>query len=384
MKLETIKLLPAKEKAIKRGHPWVFSGALASHSVKPGEWAELCDHNGQFLAMGFVEPGSIAFKIAARERYSPEELIRLRIANALEFRRNAGLLKNESTQICRLFFAEGDGIPGLVADGYGSHCVLQFHSRAVFKYRHFIAEIFAENGFTNVYSKSRESLHDKGIEDSYLLGEKQEDVFLEHGLKFKVDWELGQKTGFFIDQRENRKLIGTLSKGKKVLNAFSYTGGFSIYALASGAKEVVSLDSSAKAIVLANENAVLNGYESKHHGVTQDAFDYLKDMPNDFDVVVLDPPAFAKNQRVTHNAVQAYKRINSMAMEKMSPGSQLLTFSCSQHISRELFTSTLRAAAIDCGRSVRLVQHLQQPIDHPSNMVHPEGEYLKGLWLQVD
>ena len=384
MKLPSIHLLPAKEKAIKRGHPWVFSGALSKHSVKPGEWAELCDHNGRFLAMGFVEPGSIAFKIASREAYQPEELIRLRIERAIAFRRKAGLLDRKDHQICRLFFAEGDGLPGLVIDAYGIHCVVQFHSRAVFHYRHLIAEILAEQGFPNVFSKSRESLHDKGIEDSYLLGGKQEDVFLEYGLKFKVDWEQGQKTGFFIDQRENRRLIGTLSKNKKVLNAFSYTGGFSIYALAGGATDVVSLYSSAKAIELAHDNAVLNGYESKHHGVIQDAFEYLKDMPSDFDVVVLDPPAFAKSQRVTHNAVQAYKRINSMAMEKMPAGSQLLTFSCSQHISRELFTSTLRAAAIDCGRSVRLVQHLQQPLDHPSNLVHPEGEYLKGLWLQVD
>jgi 23S rRNA (cytosine1962-C5)-methyltransferase len=384
LKIPTIHLLPAKEKAIKRGHPWVFSGALDKHSVKPGEWAELCDHNGRFLALGFVEPGSIAFKIAAREIFTPEELIRFRIEKAIEFRRKAGLLNKKENEIIRLFFAEGDGLPGLVVDAYGKHCVVQFHSRAVFFYRHLIAEILADQGFPNVFSKSKESLHDKGIEDSYLLGGKQEDVFLENGLKFKVDWELGQKTGFFIDQRENRRLLGTMSEGKKVLNAFSYTGGFSIYALAGGASEVVSLDSSAKAIALANENASINGFESKHSGIIQDAFEYLKDMPTDFDVVVLDPPAFAKSQRVTHNAVQAYKRINSMAMEKMTAGSQLLSFSCSQHISRELFTSTLRAAAIDCGRSVRLVQHLQQPVDHPSNLVHPEGEYLKGLWLQVD
>ncbi len=381
--LEEIRLLPAKEKSILRGHPWVFSGALYNVPSKPGIWAKLCDHNGRFLAIGYTEAGSIAFKIAGYQDVDPMALIEQRIERALQLRAHLGLLNNAQTNIFRAFFAEGDGLPGLIADCYGQHIVLQFHALALYHMRNEIAEIYQKAGFKTVYSKSKESLQQGLALDEYLIGHKHEEVFLEYGNRFKIDWETGQKTGFFIDQRENRRLLGSLAANRRVLNVFSYSGGFSVYALNAHAKWVVSVDSSKKAIELCHNNVELSENPSSHDALAVDAFEYLQNMPDDFDVVVLDPPAFAKNQRVTHNAVQAYKRINAMAMKHMQKGSDLLTFSCSQHISRELFVSTIRAAAIESKKSVQIIMQLQQPADHPQNLLHPEGEYLKGLWVKV-
>lgn len=383
MSLPALRLLPAKEESVKRGHPWIFSGALAPHDLPAGTWAELHDHNGHYLGTGFTEPGSIAFKWVGKERWSPEEFLRKRLHEAHALRHSLGILHRPDLAIYRLFFAEGDGLPGLVIDVYGGHAVVQLHSKALLPFTDLLAEILLELGYAAVYLKSRESLHDQNLEDGYLFGSRQTDVFLENGIPFRVDWEGGQKTGFFIDQRNSRQRVRQLAHGLKVLNAFSYTGGFSSYALMGGAKEVVSLDSSKKAIQLAESNAQLLHTSGLHTGVAQDAFDYLKEMPDDFDLVILDPPAFAKNQRARHKAVQAYKRINAMAMKRMRAGSWLLTFSCSQHISRELFASTVRAAAIESRKQVRLIEHLQQPEDHPSSLLHPEGEYLKGLLLQI-
>lgn len=383
MNLPALRLLPAKEESVKRAHPWIFSGALAPHDLAAGTWAELHDHNGQYLGTGFTEPGSIAFKWVGKERLSPEDFLRTRLQEAHLLRRSMGMLNRADLEIYRLFFAEGDGLPGLVIDIYGGHAVVQLHSKALLPYTAVLTEILVELGYSSVYLKSRESLHDQNLVDAYLHGERQATVFLENGIPFQVDWEGGQKTGFFIDQRNNRQKVRELAEGKKVLNAFSYTGGFSSYALMGGATEVVSLDSSKKAIQLAESNAELLNFSGIHTGVSQDAFDYLKEMPDHFDLVILDPPAFAKNQRARHKAVQAYKRINAMAMKRMRSGTWLLTFSCSQHISRELFVSTVRAAAIESRKQLRLIEHLQQPADHPSSLLHPEGEYLKGLLLQI-
>lgn len=378
-----IRLLPGKEQSIKRGHPWVFSGALGKHNVAPGQWARLLDHNGQFLGTGYTEKGSIAFKMVGREELSPEDYIKLRLKEAFELRKSLGVLHREDLEIYRLFFAEGDGLPGLIIDVYGKHCVVQLHAYALIPFIQLIADQLVEFGYTTVYSKSRESLHSKQLTNDYLRGEKEQEVFLENGIPFHVDWETGQKTGFFIDQRDNRQKVRELAEGRRVLNVFSYTGGFSSYALKGGAKEVVSLDSSEKAIELANANANLLRVEGKHTGLAEDAFEYLKHMPSDFDLVVLDPPAFVKSPKARHKAVQAYKRINMLAMRKMKSGSLLFTFSCSQHINRDLFVSTIRAAAIESKKSIRIIQHLQQPNDHPSSLLHPEGEYLKGLLLQI-
>lgn len=383
MKLPSIQLLPAKEESVKRGHPWVFSRALAKSDVRTGLWAQLEDHNGKYLGIGITEAGSIAFKWVGSEQWSPKEFIQNRIQRAFQFRKQLGYIDRNDLEIYRLFFAEGDGLPGLIIDIYGVHAVVQLYSYALMPYTELIAKELVSLGYSTVFLKCKQSLHDDKLENLYLMGEKQGDTFLENGIPFLVDWEHGQKTGFFIDQRNNRQRLRELSAGKNVLNVFSYTGGFSSYALMGGAKSVVSLDSSKPAIELAERNASQLDVEGKHEGITQDAFEFVKNMPDDFDIVVLDPPAFAKNHHARHKAVQAYKRINSLAMKKMKPGSWLFTFSCSQHITRELFVSTIRAAAIDSGRELKLVEHLQQAADHPSSLLHPEGEYLKGVLLQM-
>jgi 23S rRNA (cytosine1962-C5)-methyltransferase len=235
----------------------------------------------------------------------------------------------------------------------------------------------------NVYFKTRESLHRSDLEEGYALGAQSESVFTENGLRFKVDWETGQKTGFFLDQRESRARLGSRCKGAKVLNVFSYTGGFSVYALAGGAEQVTSVDSSKKAMALAVENAEINGFSQRHQAVVADAFEYLGTLEPGFDRIVLDPPAFAKNRHSTHNASLAYRRINRMAIEAIETGGELFTFSCSQHIDRAMFASIVRAAAIDSGRSIQVLGHFTQPPDHPFDLRHPEGEYLKGLWIKV-
>lgn len=376
-------LKKGKDRSVLRGHPWVFSGALKAEVEKAGEWMELCDHQGTSLGLGFTENGSIAFKSIGSAFPSPEQAIVTRLQEAHTLRKDQGLVDRQDLDIYRLFFAEGDGLPGLIIDSYGAHAVVQIHSRAYLEHLELITEQLVLLGYRAVYLRQRSSLRDEKLEDGYLMGKREEEVFLENGIPFHVDWEQGQKTGFFIDQRDNRQLVRKLASGKNVLNLFSYTGGFSSYALKGGARSVVSLDSSQAAVEMACRNAELLDAAQKHTGLTEDAFDYLKKMPEGFDLVVLDPPAFVKSPRSRHRAVQAYKRINAWAMKAMPSSSTLLTFSCSQHLGRELFASTVRAAAIESGREVRLLQHLQQSVDHPSRMEHPEGEYLKGLLLQL-
>lgn len=381
-------LAPGKEKSLQRRHPWIFSGAVARFDRQPeeGDWVEVRSHKGEVLATASWQRGSIALRVLEFGAIpDTEEFFARRLGDARNYRLSLPGLLGDHTNTYRLFFGEADGIPGLVVDVYGSHAVLQAHQWGVWQHKETIAKALTQldAGITAVYDKSRESLHSKEIRDGYLIGSRTEEKFLENGFRFEVDWEKGQKTGFFLDQRDNRQLLLPYSKDKKVVNTFCYTGGFSVYALAGGAKEVISVDVSATAMELTDRNVALAKGTDRHTGVTSDVFDFLKQSPADIDVLVLDPPAFAKSRNVTHNAIQGYKRLNAMGMEKIKPGGFLFTFSCSQHITRELFLNTVRAAAMESGRPMRLVQHLQQPADHPSSLYHPEGEYLKGLVVQL-
>jgi 23S rRNA (cytosine1962-C5)-methyltransferase len=387
-----VKLKKGKEQSLLRGHPWVFSGAIANDTqhTKAGVWVDVLDYKGGFLGSGHFAKGSIAVRIMSHTPIKTvEEFYAEKLQKAINHRLNTGIFSLPKTNLWRLVFGEGDGMPGLIIDQYGDTLVIQTHSEGVHLDLPIIVsalQSLKNVNFTAIYNKSADALQSKTMkaENGYLFGESANNAVKEYGHNFLVDWEGGQKTGFFIDQRENRRLVGQYAKNKKVLNAFCYTGGFSIYALDAGAKEVHSVDISAKAMELTAQNASLSANEKNHHAVTADVFDYLKNMDDDFDMVVLDPPAFAKSKHTTHNAVQGYKRINAMAMKKIKPGGLLFTFSCSQNISAKLFEDTIRAAAIEVGRPCRIIHRLTQPADHPVNIFHPEGEYLKGLALAVD
>lgn len=384
----TVQLAPGKEKALERRHPWIFSGAIAKihGQPNPGDWVEVKSSKGLLLATAYWQPGSIALRVLEFGAVNDKgAFYSKRLQAAAAYRRSLPNLISKSTNCYRLFFGEGDGIPGLVVDVYGSHAIMQAHQWGIWQDRHLIAQkLIGINGIAAVFFKSQETLHSKEVVDEYLIGERREEVFVENGHQFLVDWEGGQKTGFFLDQRDSRQLLSTYAPGKKVVNTFCYTGGFSIYALAAGARQVISVDVSAAAMSLTDQNAQLTGKAQNHQSITADVFDFLKSQPADVDVLILDPPAFAKSRKVTHNAMQGYKRLNAMGMEKIVPGGYLFTYSCSQHINRELFTNTVRSAAMEVGRTMRLVAHLQQPADHPSNLYHPEGEYLKGLLIQLE
>lgn len=388
MYFKKVFLKKDKEKAIKRRHPWIFSGAIAKFEANPidGDWFDIYSASNAFLATGYYSPGSIALRIVSFKKIVNitawfEEILE----NALALRKNAGIATLKNTNTYRLLFAEGDGVPGLIIDKYGDTLVMQCHTTGVYKHRKTFAEILAQKiHVKNIYDKSAESIKGESVENEYLLGSNSNNVVEEYGNKFFIDWEEGQKTGFFIDQRENRKSVAHFSKDKKVLNVFCYTGGFSIYALNAGAKEVHSVDISAKAMELTDKNVALCKFPEKHHSFTADVFDFLKNMDEDYDVIILDPPAFAKSKRKTHNAMMAYKRINAMAIKKMKPGSVLFTFSCSQNISTQVFTDAIRAAAIEQSKSIKILERLNQTADHPVNIFHPEGEYLKGLILRVE
>jgi 23S rRNA (cytosine1962-C5)-methyltransferase len=306
-------------------------------------------------------------------------------------RKSLNLVDNPNTNVYRLVFAEGDGMPGLVIDIYNKAAVIQAHSVGMYKLKDELAQALQDiykDKLDTIYVKSKESLPKNlpfDVENHFLLGEKESDVVLENGYKFEVNWVEGQKTGFFIDQRYNRDLVGQYSKGKKVLNTYCYTGGFSIYALEGDAREVHSVDSSKIAIELTDENVKLNGFgNDKHKSFAIDTMSFLNEMEEPYDLIILDPPAFAKHRDVRHKAVQGYKRINATAFKKIAPGGILFTFSCSQVVDRRLFESTVLAAAIQSGRKVRVLHHLSQPADHPVSIFHPEGEYLKGMVLFVE
>ncbi|HEU5293131.1 MAG TPA: class I SAM-dependent rRNA methyltransferase [Cyclobacteriaceae bacterium] len=388
-----VVLKKGRDISLQRFHPWVFSGGIAKKedSISDGDWVSVANASGKILGYGHYQNGSIAIRILHFGSNAPSANIYLeKIADALTLREKAGLISYE-TNAFRLIHGEGDGLPGLIIDYYDGVAVMQAHSFGMHNDRSQIAEALKQvlqEKLNAVYYKSKTTLPGKARndqQDGYLLGMSGvPHVVLEHGKKFYVDWEEGQKTGFFLDQRENRKLLGEFSAGKKVLNTFCYTGGFSVYSLKAGAEFVHSVDASEKAIELTRKNLELNGFDSNTHSCHAiDTFEFLKDKKDIYDLIILDPPAFAKHRDARHQAIKGYQRLNSEAMKAIKSGGIIFTFSCSQVVDRQLFYDTVSSAAILAGREVKVLHQLTQPPDHPVSMFHPEGEYLKGLVVYV-
>lgn len=387
-------LKPKKEESLLRFHPWVFSGAIQSIEGKPeeGDLVEIYGTNQRFLGIGHYQIGSIAVRILSFQQIVIDALFWTeRIQAAYRLRQALGLAGVDNNNTFRLIHGEGDNLPGLIVDMYAHTAVIQAHSVGMHYARQQVAEALKAvlgDSLQNIYYKSEATLPFKanlGSEDGYLLGGEVEDIALENGLKFFVDWQKGQKTGFFVDQRENRSLLEHYAKGRSVLNMFCYTGGFSFYAMRGKAQVVHSVDSSAKAISLTNKNIELNyPGDPRHEAFAEDAFKYLEKMGSNYDLIILDPPAFAKHKNVLRNALQGYRKLNAIAFEKIKPGGILFTFSCSQVVSKENFRLAVFSAAAQSGRNVRILHQLTQPADHPVNIYHPEGEYLKGLVLYVE
>lgn len=389
-----IYLKPKKEESLLRFHPWVFSGAIQGMERKPeeGDLVEVYSSDNRFLAIGHYQIGSIVVRVLSFEKRPIDHQFWVdRIRSAYQLRCILGLANTPNNNTFRLIHGEGDALPGLVIDMYANTAVMQAHSVGMHKCRMEIAAALKEvvgDALQNIYYKSETTLPykaDLNSENGYLLGQDVDDIALENGLKFYVDWQKGQKTGFFVDQRENRKLLEHYAKGRSVLNMFCYTGGFSFYAMRGGAKLVHSVDSSAKAISLTNRNVELNfPGDLRHEAYAEDAFKYLERMGSNYDLIILDPPAFAKHKDVLRNALQGYRKLNAIAFEKIKPGGILFTFSCSQVVSKENFRLAVFSAAAQSKRNVRILHQLTQPADHPVNIYHPEGEYLKGLVLYVE
>ena len=390
---KNLYLKRGKDASLLRYHPWVFSGAVArmDDGLTEGEIVRVLDVNGSFLALGHFQIGSIMVRILSFEDQVIDGTFwRKRLSQALAVRRSLGL-QREDNDIYRLVHGEGDAMPGLVIDVYGKAAVMQAHSVGMHLCRMDVAEALSDvmgQTLEAVYYKSDTTLPYKAnleSENGYLIGGNSAAIAVENGLKFHIDWLKGQKTGFFVDQRENRSLLEHYAKGRKVLNMFCYTGGFSVYALRGGASEVHSVDSSERAIEVTDSNVALNFPDVKHHkSYAEDAFKYLQNMNSDYDLIVLDPPAFAKHKDALRNALKGYTRLNAKAFEKIKPGGILFTFSCSQAVNKEQFRLAVFTAAAQSGRFVRILHQLHQPADHPINIYHPEGEYLKGLVLYVE
>ena len=392
--MNTIKLKPGKEDSLLRYHPWVFSGAIASLPDGLEEGDEVCvtDSKGNVLGVGHYQIGSIAVRILdfGTDTITDDFFLR-RLTSAWALRRTLGLIRTDNTCF-RLVHGEGDFLPGLVIDIYGDTAVMQAHSPGMHFARHKIAEaltVLPDARIRNVYYKSDTTLPYKAHLDpdnEYLIGSYDGNIALENGLQFNIDWLKGQKTGFFVDQRENRALLEKYAKGRKVLNMFCYTGGFSVYAMRGGALSVDSVDSSSKAVALTDANIALNfPGDDRHHTYDLDAFKYLADMEKDkYDLIILDPPAFAKHRGAIKNGLIGYRKLNARAFEKIKSGGVLFTFSCSQAITKDMFRMAVFTAAAKSGRKVRILHQLTQPADHPVDIAHPEGEYLKGLVLYVE
>ena len=394
--MHKVYLKPGKEESLKRFHPWVFSGAIARIDGKPeeGEIVEVYTSKKDFIARGHFQIGSIAVRVLT---FREDETIdnsfwRRKLATAREMRRSIGLIGRTDNNTYRLVHGEGDNLPGLVIDIYARTAVMQAHSAGMHMERMQIAEALTEvmqGEVDNIYYKSETALPYKADlfpENGFLKGGSTDNVATEYGLNFHIDWLKGQKTGFFVDQRENRALLEKYAHGRTVLNMFCYTGGFSVYAMRGGALSVHSVDSSAKAIELTNKNIGLNFPDDpRHKSFAEDAFKFLEQMDdNAYDLIVLDPPAFAKHRDALRNALMGYRKLNARAFGKIKPGGILFTFSCSQAVSKEQFRTAVFTAAAMSGRSVRILHQLTQPADHPVNIYHPEGEYLKGLVLYVE
>ena len=395
MAYKKVYLKPGKEESLKRFHPWVFSGAIARVEGEPeeGEIVDVYTSKKEFIACGHFQIGSIAVRVLSfvQETIDHEFWVR-KLAVAKDLRVALGLIGNPQNNTYRLVHGEGDNLPGLIIDVYDHTAVMQAHSAGMHVYRMEIADALSEvmgDVIENIYYKSETTLPFKAdllsTENGFIKGGSPENVAMENGLKFHVDWLKGQKTGFFVDQRENRHLLERYAKGRNVLNMFCYTGGFSFYAMRGGANLVHSVDSSAKAIDLTNENVELNfPGDARHKAYAEDAFKYLDRMGDQYDLIILDPPAFAKHRDALRNALRGYTNLNAKAFEKIRPGGILFTFSCSQVVNKENFRNAVFTAAAQSGRSVRILHQLTQPGDHPVNIYHPEGEYLKGLVLYVE
>ena len=391
-----IKLRRGKDEAVKRYHPWIFSGAIetAAPDLQAGDLVTVVDSKNNILGTGFAEAGNIAVKILAFENVKIDKFFwKERLNKAFELRKLMGLTDNDHTNCYRLVHSEGDELPGLIIDIYNKTAVVQAQTEGMALNVKAIAETLMNIEGLNidsVYNKSSEAMQRMGkdaVEDGYLIeGEADVDYVKENDSKFIVDWEEGQKTGFFLDQRYNRDLVRQLAKGKNVLNTFCYTGGFSVTALKGGANKVVSVDCSKKAIAACEKNIALNGFDIKENpSVAEDAKLFLQNMKKgEFDLIILDPPAFAKNHKSLHRGLQGYKFINYEAMTKIKEGGLLFTFSCSQAVDKAQFQSIVMAAAIEAGRKAQIIFQLDQPDDHPVNIYHPEGAYLKGLVLKID
>lgn len=390
-----IKLRRGKDEAVKRYHPWIFSGAIetAAPNLQAGDLVTVTDYKGEILGIGFAEAGNIAVKLLTFDnRKIDDSFWQERLNKAFELRKMMGLIDNEHTNCYRLVHSEGDNLPGLIIDIYGKTAVVQAQTEGMaLNVRNIADALMTIPGLNiiSVYNKSSEAMQRMGkdaVDDGYLIGEKSDDFVLENDSKFLIDWEKGQKTGFFLDQRNNRELVRQLAKNKTVLNTFCYTGGFSVTALNGGAKKVVSVDCSKKAISDCEKNIALNGFDIvENPSVAEDAKLYLQNMKQgEFDLIILDPPAFAKNHKSLHRGLQGYKFINAEAIKKIKEGGLLFTFSCSQAVDKAQFQSIVMAAAIETGRKAQIIYQLDQPEDHPVNIYHPEGAYLKGLVLKID
>ncbi len=392
-KYPVLRLKPGKEKSLERRHPWVFSGALTEEirKTEEGTIVEINDINGRYLGTGYVQHGSIAVRIISFEKRDIDTLFwKDTIGKAFQLRQRLGYTDSATTNCYRLMHGEGDGVPGLIIDYYAGTAVIQCHTSGIYLHLDTIAEALKSvlgKELKAIYDKSKETLHGAVSEaqNGLIWGEAADGLVMENGFKFHVDWVSGQKTGFFLDQRDNRALLGRYSKSKSVLNTFAYTGGFSVYALANGALKVDSVDVSKNAIETLRKNMELNSNGAQNfESYAEDTFQFFKRDNTLYDIVILDPPAFAKNISARHNAIMGYKRLNMEGMKKVSPGGLLFTFSCSQVVDAETFQQTVYSAALESGRDVKILHRLTQPADHPVSIYHPEGEYLKGLVLYVD
>ena len=389
-----IFLKRAKEESLKRFHPWIFSGAIhhMDEGIEEGETVRVITAAGEFIAVGHYQIGSIAVRVLSFEDIEINtDFWCERLQSALDVRIGVGIADSPTNNTYRLVHGEGDYLPGLVIDCYGSTAVMQAHSVGMHVCRNEICQALVQvmgDRIANVYYKSETTLPYKADlhqENGFLVGGDASNVAMENGLKFHIDWLRGQKTGFFVDQRENRSLLEQYAKGKSVLNMFCYTGGFSVYAMRGDAKQVHSVDSSAKAIELTNDNVALNfPGDARHEAFCEDAFKYLDEHDQQYDLIVLDPPAFAKHRAALRNALKGYTRLNVKGLQRIKKGGILFTFSCSQVVTKDNFRNAVFTAAAQVGRKVRILHQLHQPADHPINIYHPEGEYLKGLVLYVE
>jgi 23S rRNA (cytosine1962-C5)-methyltransferase len=393
--LERVKIVlkSGKDQSVRRYHPWIFSGAIKKIYGNPeeGDLVDVFDNKDSFLAVGHYQPSSIAVRILSFAQVTPDaDFFADKIKRAIDYRKSLGIVGNPLINVYRLVHAEGDGLPGIIIDFYNGVAVIQMHSVGFYRIRREIATILTElmgDHIIAVYDKSENTIpHMSGITgtNEFLHGNSGPVIVREYNYKFKIDWTTGQKTGFFIDQRENRKLLEGFTDGRCVLNMFGYTGAFSVYAM-KNAGLVHTVDSSLPAIEMANENIKLNyGDDPRHESFQVDAFEYLNNIKDQYNLIILDPPAFAKHNNVLANALQGYKRLNMKAIEQIKPGGIIFTFSCSQVVTKENFRKSVFAAAANTGRNVRILHQMSQPPDHPVNIYHPESEYLKGLVIYVE